>query len=132
MNVFFDHNLSHALAEALQALFRDEHTIVALEHKFPRNIADIDWIRALHAEGHWIIISGDLRITRNKAERHVFQASNLTGFFMAPALKKARVIKQLERLCALWDNIIGLSKLAQPGGLYELPIKTPHPRPLRV
>lgn len=98
---FFDHNLSPALAEALQPLFRDEHAIIALKHKFNRTISDVDWIRALHAEGHWIVISGDLRITKTKAERSVFQASNLTGFFMAPALKKARVIKQLERLCAL-------------------------------
>jgi hypothetical protein len=99
VKVFFDHNVSHVLAEALQALFVNEHEIVALEKKFPRTIADIDWITALNQEGHWIVISGDLRITRNRAERLVFQSSKLTGFFMAPALKKAQVIKQLERLC---------------------------------
>ena len=108
MRVFFDHNLSHALPEALQAIFPNEHEIVALEKKFPRNISDIDWISALSKEGHWIVISGDRRITRNHAERRVFQNSRLTGFFMAPALYKARVIKQLERLCALWDNTITL------------------------
>lgn len=132
MKVFFDHNLSHALPEALQAVFSNEHEIVALEKKFPRTITDIDWITALNQEGHWIVISGDLRITRNRAERLVFQSSKLTGFFMAPALKKARVLKQLERLCALWDNIITLAGAAAPGALYELPIKTPSPRQLRL
>lgn len=132
MRVFFDHNLSHVLAEALQALFRHEHEIVALQKKFPRDISDIDWITALTAEGHWIVISGDLRITRNRSERQAFQNSKLTGFFMSPALKKARVIKQLERLCALWDNIVALSSAAAPGALYELPIKTTSPRQLRL
>lgn len=131
MKIFFDHNLSHTLAEALQALFASEHKIVALEKMFPRTIADVDWITALSREGHWIVISGDLEITRNRAERLVFQSSKLTGFFMAPALKKARVIKQLERLCALWDNIITLAEAAAPGALYELPIKTNSPRQLR-
>lgn len=104
--MFFDHNLSHVLPEALQAVFSHEHKIVALQTKFPRDIA--------------------------RAERHVFQTSKLTGFFMAPALKKAPVIKQLERLCALWANIITLASAAAPGALYELPIKTTSPRQLRL
>ena len=131
MRVFFDHNLSPALADALQALFAGEHDVVALRSKFPRTITDIEWIRALSSEGHWIVISGDLAITRNRAERQVFQSSKLTGFFMAPALKKARVLKQLERLCALWDNIITLAGAAAPGALYELPMKTTTPRQIR-
>jgi hypothetical protein len=132
LRVFFDHNLSFTLAEALQALFREEHEIVALQKKFSRDISDTEWISALNREGHWIVISGDLRITKNRAERQVFQNSKLTGFFMMPALKKAPVIKQLERLCALWDNIMLLSAAAAPGALYELPIKTPSPRQLRL
>ena len=71
MKVFFDHNLSFTLARALQGLFNDEHEVVALIDKFPRDISDADWIRNLSNEGHWIVISGDRRITRNHAERHV-------------------------------------------------------------
>jgi PIN like domain len=132
VRIFFDHNLSHVLPEALQAVFPIEHEIVALESKFLRTITDIDWITELNRKGHWIVISGDLRITRNRAERLIFQSSRLTGFFMAPALKKARVLKQLERLCALWYNMILLASAAAPGALYELPIKTNSPRQLRL
>lgn len=132
MKVFFDHNLSFTLARALQGLFNDEHEVVALIDKFPRDISDADWIRNLSNEGHWIVISGDRRITRNHAERHVIMNSELTGFFMAPSLNKAPVLKQLERLCALWDNILNLARSAQPGALYELPISGNKPRPLRT
>jgi predicted nuclease of predicted toxin-antitoxin system len=80
VNILFDHNLSPRLARALDALLSDNHTIVALRDKFPTDISDIDFISALSREGNWIIISGDYRITRNKAERQAFQQSRLTGF----------------------------------------------------
>ena len=131
MKVFFDHCLSYKLAHALEALFRDEHQIVALQDKFRRDITDIEWITALNKEGHWIVISGDQRITRNRAERRIFQNSQLTRFFMAPAVKNASVLKQLERLCAVWNNMLILASAAQPGALYELPIKGNQPRQLR-
>ncbi len=116
----------------MQGLFDPhEHEIVALADKISSDITDVEWIGSLDKEGHWIVISGDVRITRNAAERRVFQNSQLTGFFMAPALKKAPVLKQLERLCAFWDNMIRLSESALPGALYELPIKGSKPRPLK-
>ncbi len=132
MKVLFDHNLSFRLARALDAVVGDQHDVKALIDKFKPDVTDIEWISALNSEGHWIVISGDRRITRNRAERSAFQSSRLTGFFMSPGLKKAPVLKQLERLCALWDNIIVLSTAAQPGGLYELPMKSSHPQPLRL
>jgi PIN like domain len=131
VKVFFDHNLSFTLAHALQALFRDEHEIVALQDRFPKTITDVDWIGDLSRDGHWIVISGDRRITRNRTELQAFQSSRLTGFFLAASLKKAPVLKQLERLCALWDNILLLSDSAQPGAIYELPINGSKPRPLK-
>lgn len=130
MNVLFDHNLSFRLAHALAALLSDQHNIVALKDKFQTDIDDVAFIKELSREGHWIVISGDYRITRNKAERLAFQQSRLTGFFMAPALKKAPVLKQLERLCALWGTIITVAGATAPGALFELPMKTTRVRPL--
>ena len=132
MNVLFDHNLSFRLARALAALLDDQHTIVALKDKFPQDITDIDMFKALAGEGHWIVISGDYRITRNRAERQAFIDAKLTGFFMAPALKKARVLKQLERLCALWDNITTAATITAPGALFELPIKSTRIRQIKL
>jgi hypothetical protein len=85
----------------------------------------------LSQEGQWIVISGDRRISKNRAEKFVFQQSQLTGFLMAPSLKSAKTLKQLERLCALWDNIVALSTAARPGALYELPMNGTQPRQLR-
>jgi PIN like domain len=132
VNVLFDHNLSFRLARALAALLSDQHTIVALKDKFPTDVDDIAFITTLSRKGHWVVISGDYRITRNKAERQAFQQSRLTGFFMAPALKKAPVLKQLERLCALWDTIVTVTDATAPGALFELPVKTMRVRQLKL
>lgn len=131
MKFIFDHNISFVIPKALDAVLGDEHDFIALRDKFHPATADIEWIGRLSAEGHWVVVSGDRRITKNKSEAAAFRASRLTGFFMAPALYKAPVLKQLERLAALWINIAALAAAAQPGGMYELPIKGDKPRPLR-
>ena len=69
-----------------------------------------------------MIISGDARITRNRAERAAFRNSRLVGFFFAPALNRSKVTKQMQRLLALWDDIENMAKLVAGGAMYELPI----------
>lgn len=120
MKVFFDHNLSPVIARALNELFKGQHEVVALRDKFPRTISDIDWITALDREGRWIIISGDRRITRNKAEQAAFRASKHIGMFMAPGLFKSSVVKQAERLLALWPSIETAAGIVQGGAMFEL------------
>ena len=132
MKVLFDHNLSPRLAHALHAILSDQHAIVALRDRFDVRITDVELIAALSQDGNWVVISGDYRITRNRAERQAFQQSRLTGFFMAPALKKLSPIQQLGRLCFLWPNIEKLADATQPGALFELPVRSTRIRQLKL
>lgn len=122
MKVIFDENLPPTLARALNALFAGEHEIAHMRDKFGPSVADIDWISRLSSEAQWVIISGDARITRNRAERAAFRNSRLVGFFFAPALNRSKVTKQMQRLLALWDDIENIAKLVAGGAMYELPI----------
>lgn len=122
MKVLLDENLSPALARALSALFEDTHEIIHLRQKFGPAITDKKWIEALSAEGRWIVISGDRRITKVRSEYQAFRASRLVGFFLAKGLYKARVIKQMERLLALWDVIERQAELVEGGAMFELPM----------
>ena len=79
MKVFFDHNISPRLARALRELYGDAHQISILSERFSRTVDDTVWIGALSREGRWIIISGDRRITRNRAEYAAFRNSRLVG-----------------------------------------------------
>lgn len=124
MKVLFDNNLAPALARALNELFVGQHEIIALRDKFPANTADIDWINALNKEGKWVIISGDRRITRNKAEKRAFVSSKLIGFFLSSSLKDAKVTIQMQRILALWDDICLLADRVDGGSLFELQRKS--------
>lgn len=122
MKVLIDENLSPALARALNELFVGQHQVVHLRTKFGPGVQDVDWIKALSHDGRWIVISGDRRITKVKAEFHAFRGSKLIGFFLSAGLKKSKVTKQMQRILALWDDIEGVSSHVGGGAMFELPM----------
>lgn len=132
MKVLLDENLAPALARALNALFKGEHTVVHLRDKFERGVTDEHWISELSHDGRWIVISGDRRITRNNAEYQAFRNSRLIGFFLSKGLYKAKVTKQMERILAMWDSINTLADTVEGGAMFELPINGGRARQLRL
>lgn len=124
MRVLFDNNLPPRLARALNELFAGEHEIVALRCKFAQTIEDVEWIRQLSREGTWVVVSGDRRITRNRAERDAFRNSRLIRFFLARGLYKSKVTKQAERILALWENMEKVVEVVQSGAMFELPMRS--------
>ena len=132
MKVFFDHNMSPALARAFRELFKNEHEITTLAEKFRTNTPDTEWISELSREGQWAIISGDRRITKNHTEYHAFRNSNLIGLFLSQGLNKAPVVKQMERILALWPNIVTVCQTVQGGAMFELPMKRVLLRQLKI
>ena len=132
MKAIVDENLSPALARALQALFAGEHEIVHIRDRFGKGVTDLHWIQTLSAEGRWAVISGDRRISRNHTEYHAFRQSRLVGFFLSKGLNKSRVIKQMERILALWDTIERQMDLVEGGAMFELPIRSNRLQQLRL
>ena len=120
------------MARALRELFRNEHEIWILGEKFRPDTPDTEWITALSREGQWTIITGDRRITRNHAEYHAFRNSNLIGLFLSQGFNKAPVIKQMERILALWPNIVTVCHTVQGGAMFELPMKRTLLRQLKI
>lgn len=131
MKVFFDHNMSPAIARALRELFGKKHEITYLAEKFSRDASDIEWITELSREGQWVVISGDRRITRNRAEYSAFRNSNLIRLFLSEGLYKAPVAKQAERLLALWPTIESVCSTVQGGAVFELPLRSTRLRQLK-
>jgi PIN like domain len=118
-----DEHLPPVLARSLDTLFKGEHEVVALRDKFGQGVTDVEWITSLSHEGRWIIISGDRRITRNKAEYNAFRASRLIGFFLSASVYKSPVNKQAARLLILWDDICEVANRVQGGAMFEIPAK---------
>lgn len=122
--MMIDENLPPVMAKALAALFAEKHEIIHVTQKFGRGVKDIEWITTLNAEGRWIVISGDRRIAKNKAEQQAFKGSKLVGFFLAPSLQRSKLTKQMERLMALWETIEKQAELVGGGAMFEIPMKS--------
>jgi hypothetical protein len=104
--------------------FVGKHEVIHLKQKFGSAVKDTEWISSLSADGRWVIISGDRRITKNKAEQQAFKGSKLVGFFLAPGLQKAKLTKQMERLMALWETIEKQAEIVGGGAMFEIPMKS--------
>jgi hypothetical protein len=124
VKVLIDENLPPALARALHALFDGDHEVVHLRDRFGPSAKDREWIETLSSEGRWIVISADRRITRNRVEHAAFRNSRLIGFFLSKGLYKAPLIKQMERILALWSTIEAQSNLVAGGAMFQLPLKS--------
>ncbi|MGO6814936.1 DUF5615 family PIN-like protein [Rhizobium brockwellii] len=122
MKVLVDENLPPALARSLNALFAGKHEVIHIRDRFGPGVKDVEWISQLSSEGRWIVISGDRRITRNKAEYNAFRNSHLVGFFLSKGLYKSPIVKQMERVLALWQTMETQAAIVQGGAMFELPM----------
>lgn len=123
MKVIVDENLPPAMAKFLAALFVAEHQIIHLRERFGAGVKDVEWMTALNHEGGWVVISGDKRISRNKAEQAVIRASRLIAFIFAPGLQKAPLLKKMERLMVMWPKMEQQVGLVTGGAMFEIQVK---------
>jgi hypothetical protein len=130
LKLLLDHNLPPRLARCLQALFDKEHEIVALGEKFPVDVADLDWIKALDREGGWAVLTRDLRIRTRPHERAALDRSRIVYFFLAGSWRKYKVEETAARLIRLVPLMSAQTKLVERGR-FELPIKGARLRPQR-
>lgn len=129
--MLLDNNLPPRVARAINSIVEPEDTVIALRDKFPPGTADVDWIDALGREGGWVVVSGDRRISRNRAEREAWRASKLTGFFLSKGLQKASVFKLTTRLLLLWEVMRTQHALVEAGAIFELPMRSGKLRQLK-
>lgn len=104
----FDENIAPRVSRALAALFPDDDVIHKRDRFGPRT-ADVEWIAALGRERGWCVVSGDRRITRNKAEQVAWRSTDLIGFFFERSLNNADPPTQAARLIRYWPVLIGHS-----------------------
>lgn len=109
MKFFLDNNISHRLAAALLSLEyrveRENWTIKHLRDLFEPQTEDIAWLEALGREGEWIVISGDIRISRNPTERAAWRESGLTAFFFASQYPEKNIWTQVTHFLHWWPEI---------------------------
>ncbi|HZF03367.1 MAG TPA: hypothetical protein VE932_03435 [Patescibacteria group bacterium] len=123
MRLFLDNTTSPYLARAVAVLEEgsDRLQVTHLREKFASNTPDIVWINALGTEKDWVIISGDLRITRNAAEREAWRESGLTAFFLKNAWASQQFWLFASRFLAWWPRIVAQARMAPRGKGFFVP-----------
>ena len=113
------------MASTLDGYIRyDGHKTEHLREWLSAKATDLEWMAKLaEASEDWIVITGDLRIHRNKAERQAFRRLGLRGIALAPAYQKT----PMSRICAMlvdgWPRILTQVGALSPPFLLEMPIK---------
>jgi PIN domain-containing protein len=125
VKVLFDNCTSPVLASTLNGFI--EHLGHSAHHlkDLPcgRNADDVEWIALLAQEsGTWMVITGDYRIQRNKAERAAYRQAKLFGFVLAPAYQKTPTHQIASLLLWRWPEMEKLFELIGGAALHELPI----------
>ena len=123
MNFIVDNNISPAIAEALSSLSQREGVqVVPLRNKFPENVKDQVWLESLGNEGNWVILSGDVSITRKPHERLAWQQSGLTAFFLQRGWMNIGFWDQSWKLVKWWPTIIETAKRFERGHSFSVPV----------
>jgi hypothetical protein len=69
-----------------------------------------------------MVVTGDDRIRKNKAERAAFHAAELSGFVLAPAYQKTPINQVASFLLWRWPEMEQLFGLITGPALHELPM----------
>jgi hypothetical protein len=133
LRFFFDNTTPPRLVAALRELEGSEgHKVEHLRERFQPDTPDVDWIRSLAAEGDWIIISGDVRISQNQFERRAWLESGLTAFFLAKGWTNLKLWDQTWRFFKWWPDIVAQAARIRPGAGFTVPIKSSKLEQLRL
>ncbi len=133
MKFFLDNTLPPRLAEALRALEGPQgYAIKHLREMFQPDTPDVEWIRKLAAEGEWVMISGDVRISRNQFERRAWIESGLTAFFLAKGWSGLKLWDQAWRLVRWWPEIVAQAEKIRPGAGFIVPLRSARLEQLRM
>lgn len=116
MSFFFDRNMSPYLARMV-SIYAREHTVVHHDEdgRFTPTTRDVEWITALSADvPPWVVLSGDGRILKNRAERAALEEAKLTFFCMAKVWTHMSIHEYAWRFIKIWPEIVEASKVSSP------------------
>jgi hypothetical protein len=124
VKVFFDNCTSPVLADTLNGFIKHlEHEAVHLRDRFAPDTPDVEWITTLGEDSEtWIVITGDDRIRKNKAERAAYRQAGLRGFVLARAYHTTGHNITASVLVRRWPDIEDVVRRIAPPFLMEMPI----------
>ena len=105
--IFFTDECVPTNAARMLSYFEQEHEVRAHEDHFEKGTPDTDWMQVL---AKWnettIVISGDGRILKNKAEKRVLKECGLTFVYLAPGWTNTVWREYGWKIIKVWPDIV--------------------------
>lgn len=96
--------------------------VVPLRDRFPTGVSDVEWLTVLGAERDWLVLSGDVAITKRPLERKVWLDSGLTVFFLQSGWTNLRFWDQAWKLVKWWPTILDTGQSIERGAAFLVPV----------
>ena len=124
MKVLFDNCTSPVMARTLHGFISGEGDEAIHIRELPLDHpSDLEWMNYIRHEGSdWLVVTGDHRLSRNKAERIAFQRARLKGVVLANAYQKSPMSRRCAALIAQWPRLIETMAQLEPPVLLEISI----------
>ena len=122
MKFFFDNHLAIKIAHGLSQMVEPEHSVVHLRDKFSANEEDEIWMKALAREEGWIIVTADIRISRNPHEVRAWKEAGHTVFFLKPGWTNIRFWEQANKFTRCFPEIIENATRAERGATFSVTV----------
>jgi PIN like domain len=119
---FFDNNLAAKLAHGLDQMIEPNHRVFHLRDKFPPNVEDVVWMKSLASEQGWIIITADVRISRNPHEIRAWEEAGHTIFFLKPGWTDLTFWEQANKFTKCFPQIIKEAARAERGAAFIITV----------
>lgn len=123
MRFFFDRCVPVKIAHAVAALAEPDIVVVHLDddERFTNKTADVDWLKRLETDGDpaWIVVSGDGRILKNKAERKLLDETGLRFFCCSDSWPNMPLEVYAWRFVKVWFEIVECAKRPK-GRLFQV------------
>ncbi len=115
MKFFFDNNLAPKLAHGLNQMVEPEHRVFHLKDRFAANVEDAIWMKTLAHETDWVIITADIRISRNPHEVRAWKEAGHTIFFLKPGWTDLQFWEQANKFTKCFPAIIATAEIEKRG-----------------
>lgn len=116
-------NIAPKLARGFNQFVKGEHEFVHLRDRFAMNTPDAEWMQAIAGEANWVILSGDIAISRNPHEIEAWKKAGHVIFFLKPGWTNIPFWQQVQKLAERFEKIEALARRATPGDCFLVPIR---------
>jgi hypothetical protein len=110
MRFFFDRCAPIAIARMVRAIDGDSYTICHHDEdkRFHPKTTDTEWMTTLGKDGEplWVVVSGDGRILKNKAERQILDEAKLPFFCLDKPWPNLEIYEYAWKFMKVWPKIV--------------------------